>query len=611
MGSCDFYDGSPCGVACPHDVPVQAAGPPAAAVAARVGHRPGLARLLGAGAPFRAYAQQPVRQRPLHARTRLQALAASDRRRVRQGHRRTAAGMAAPVRQGRETGQGNQRLDAYRRRARSGQGHHPDRPACRLFRNHQPVLRVAASVHGHVQAAAQAGAGSPDAGRPPARPGDAGADRPVGRTCPAGGAEALRGDRHPARSGRHRRRWRVGALLRAPSLHAHAGCQPAAQDRRRSVLRCGRAPELGPRLPHPRLPARSPAARRQNCRRRPDQPGRGRHRAPLSGTVSVELQPPQAPGRRTRPLCPHRRMSAAASDTLWRPSLLPVWFSVGMLWLLHRLPQPLQDALGNILGGLLALLPGKRRHVVATNLALCFPDTPKRERDRWLRQTYQASMRAVLEHGRRGWGSGARQRRQARNDNPDAEQGKGKQPENRQAPHFVGLDMGGVRLSMDRQVASMYAPSKNPASDWLMLRGRSRFHAPVLIAKTDGIKPVLKALKAHLPFYYLPDQDQGRLNAVFVPFFGIQTATLSALPRLAKLTGAQIVPVITRQLPGGAGYRLHCYPPWENFPSDDLEADVARMNAFIEERIREMPPQYLWLHRRFKTRPEGETSLYG
>jgi KDO2-lipid IV(A) lauroyltransferase len=97
---------------------------------------------------------------------------------------------------------------------------------------------------------------------------------------------------------------------------------------------------------------------------------------------------------------------------------------------------------------------------------------------------------------------------------------------------------------------------------------------------------------------------------VFVPFFGVPAATVSALPRLAKLTGAQIVPVITRQLPGGGGYRVRFYPPWDNFPGDDLEADVARMNAFIEDRIREMPPQYQWLHRRFKTRPTGEPSLY-
>src|SRR3569623_3679011 len=114
-------------------------------------------------------------------------------------------------------------------------------------------------------------------------------------------------------------------------------------------------------------------------------------------------------------------MSAAASDNLWRPSLLPVWFSVGLLWLLHWLPLPLQGALGNILGGLLALLPGKRRHVVATNLALCFPDTPKRERDRWLRQTYQASMRAVHGPGHLRWGREARKRRQDRNNKPAAE----------------------------------------------------------------------------------------------------------------------------------------------------------------------------------------------
>jgi KDO2-lipid IV(A) lauroyltransferase len=303
-------------------------------------------------------------------------------------------------------------------------------------------------------------------------------------------------------------------------------------------------------------------------------------------------------------------MSTTTSRKLLRPALLPAWLGVAFLWLLHWLPLPLQAAIGNGLGWLLAQLPGKRRHVVATNLALCFPDTPRRERDRWLRQTYQASMRAVLEHGLLWWGSEARLRRLIRIDNPEAVMGDGIRPVIWLAPHFVGLDMGGVRLSMDRQIASMYAPARNPVSDRLMLHGRSRFFSPVLISKADGIKPVLKALKDNLPFYYLPDQDLGRLNAVFVPFFGIQAATVSALPRLARLTGAQIVPVVTRQLPGGAGYRLHFYPPWADFPGDDLEADVARMNAFIEERIHEIPPQYLWLHRRFKTRPEGEASVY-
>lgn len=298
------------------------------------------------------------------------------------------------------------------------------------------------------------------------------------------------------------------------------------------------------------------------------------------------------------------------STRLLRPSLLPMWLGVGVLWLLHWLPLSLQAALGNALGGLVALLPGRRRRIVETNLALCFPEASSSTRRRWLRQTFQASARATLEHGLLWWGSDARLRRLIRIDNPEAALGDGKRPVIWLAPHFVGLDMGGIRLTMDYQIASLYAPARNPVSDRMMLYGRSRFSSPVLISKPDGIKPVLKALKERLPFYYLPDQDQGRLNAVFVPFFGVPAATLSALPRLAKLTGAQIVPVITRQLPGGQGYAMRFYPPWNNFPSDNLEADVARMNAFVEDRIREMPPQYLWLHRRFKTRPEGAPSLY-
>jgi KDO2-lipid IV(A) lauroyltransferase len=303
-------------------------------------------------------------------------------------------------------------------------------------------------------------------------------------------------------------------------------------------------------------------------------------------------------------------MKPAASDKLFHPSLLPVWLSVGFLWLLHWLPLPLQAALGNALGWLLAMKPGRRRRIVATNLALCFPDTPEPVRRRWLRRSFQSSMRAVLEHGLLWWGSAARLRRLIRIDNPEAALGDGVRPVIWLAPHFVWLDTGGTRLSMEWRAASMYAPALNPVTDRMMRHGRSRFIPPELIPKNAGIKPVLKALKAQLPFYYLPDQDQGRHNAVFVPFFGVPAATLSTLPRLARLTNAQIVPVITRQLPWGRGYAVRFYPPWDNYPSDDLEADVARMNAFIEDRIRELPDQYLWLHRRFKTRPAGEPGLY-
>jgi len=295
---------------------------------------------------------------------------------------------------------------------------------------------------------------------------------------------------------------------------------------------------------------------------------------------------------------------------LYRPALWGVWLSVGLLWLLHWLPLPLQAALGNAAGWLLALKPGRRRNIVATNLRLCFPDAPPAVRRRWLRQTYQSSMRAVLEHGVLWWASERRLRRLVHIDNPEAALGDGTRPVIWLAPHFVGLDMGGARLAMDWTAASMYAAAKDPVSDRFMLRGRTRFRDAVLIARHEGIKTTLSIIKSGVPFYYLPDQDHGRRNAVFVPFFGIPAATVSALPRLARLTGAQVVPAITRQLPWGRGYAVRFYPPWDDYPGGDLDADVSRMNRFIEDRIREMPPQYLWLHRRFKTRPAGEARLY-
>jgi KDO2-lipid IV(A) lauroyltransferase len=121
---------------------------------------------------------------------------------------------------------------------------------------------------------------------------------------------------------------------------------------------------------------------------------------------------------------------------------------------------------------------------------------------------------------------------------------------------------------------------------------------------------VVKAMKAGRPFYYLPDMDHGRKESIFVPFFGIPTATITGLPRFARMAGAKVIPVVTRILPGGAGYEVSMGEPWADYPSGDVEADVARMNAWIEATVRTMPEQYYWVHRRFKTRPEGERSFY-
>jgi KDO2-lipid IV(A) lauroyltransferase len=154
----------------------------------------------------------------------------------------------------------------------------------------------------------------------------------------------------------------------------------------------------------------------------------------------------------------------------------------------------------------------------------------------------------------------------------------------------------------------MYSAQKNKVFDNALRRARKRYSDATLITRQQGLRPVLKALKDKKPFYYLPDMDFGAKDAVFADFFGIKTATVTALSRLAEITGAKVIPLVTRQTE--SGYEARFYPAWDNFPSGDAEADARRMNAFLEERILEMPDQYFWVHKRFKTRPPGEASFY-
>jgi KDO2-lipid IV(A) lauroyltransferase len=177
------------------------------------------------------------------------------------------------------------------------------------------------------------------------------------------------------------------------------------------------------------------------------------------------------------------------------------------------------------------------------------------------------------------------------------------------APHFVGLNLGGPAIANAFPGgASIYSKQKNPVLDRLLYRGRMRFGSPRLLARQDGMLAIVRTLREGRMFYFLPDMDFGARDAMFTPFFGVPAATVTAMPRLAKLAGAKVVPVVTRQLE--EGYEVEVYPPWEDYPTSDLEADVRRMNEFIEARVRESPEQYFWAHKRFKTRPPGEPSPY-
>jgi Kdo2-lipid IVA lauroyltransferase/acyltransferase len=284
--------------------------------------------------------------------------------------------------------------------------------------------------------------------------------------------------------------------------------------------------------------------------------------------------------------------------------LLTAWF-----WLLHWLPFPLIRLKGAMLGELLFWLVGRRRNIGLRNLQLCFPDWTEAERRRVLRRHFREMASGLLGYGILIFGSQRRLEKLIRREGLEhytaaAAQG----PVIMLAPHFLGLDYGGIRHTIDYGGASMYSAQRIGAFDSLLLRARSRFNNPRLIARHEGIRPCVRALKDGINFYYLPDQDLGPRESIFAPFFGIPTATVPALSRLAQLGRARVVPMVAEM--GWFGFTLRYYPVWENFPGESVEEDTARMNAFIEDRIREMPSQYYWLHRRFKTRPEGEASLY-
>jgi KDO2-lipid IV(A) lauroyltransferase len=284
--------------------------------------------------------------------------------------------------------------------------------------------------------------------------------------------------------------------------------------------------------------------------------------------------------------------------------------ALALVWLLHWLPLSLLAAVGRGFGRLLFALGRERREVTLTNLRLCFPQMGEDERLALAKRHFEAFGRSVLERGILWWSSKERIQRLVRIEGIEHFRTVADRPVIWLAPHFVGLDMGGVRLTTEYPLVSMYSRQKNPLVDRLLLHSRTRFGNSPMASRQDGLKPVVREMKKGLPFYYLPDMDFGARDAVFVPFFGVPAATITAMSRLAKITGAAVVPCVTRQLPGGEGYVATFHPAWQDFPSGDVEADTRRMNAFIETEVLRMPEQYFWLHKRFKTRPPGEKRVY-
>lgn len=278
------------------------------------------------------------------------------------------------------------------------------------------------------------------------------------------------------------------------------------------------------------------------------------------------------------------------------------------MWLLRFFPTCVISRVGSAVGALMFWLIPERRRVTRINLAKCFPAMSEAERERLARAHFRAFVRAFVERGVLWWAPLERIKGMVALEGVENLEAVAGKPVVVFAPHFAGLDAGVARLSLERPVASMYSRQKDPLFDRLIFRGRTRFGIR-LVSRQEGIRRSLSAIKSGALFYYLPDLDFGPKRSVFVPFFGVPAATTVGLAYIARIAAASVVPCVTRMLPGG-GYVTRFYPAWTDYPSGDDSADARRMNAFIEERVLEMPEQYHWLHKRFKTRPQGEPRFY-
>lgn len=287
--------------------------------------------------------------------------------------------------------------------------------------------------------------------------------------------------------------------------------------------------------------------------------------------------------------------------------VIAVWFALG------RLPFPLYRILAAFIAGVLTALlfvgATERRHITLTNLRMCFPKAHVIRRIAWGVQHMYFYVRTFLD---RAWLWGGPSHVVVERvvfDNPEAlRELQLNKPTIFLAPHFLGLDAAWSRLCLDMRLVTMYSNQKNPLLNNLILQGRAAYGDPVLLSRQQGIRPLISSMKQGRALYYLPDMDFGARDSVFVSFFGHQAATVTAVSRLARLLTAQVVPVTTRYSKGR--YIIHVHPPFDNYPFDDEHQSAQFMNHQIEAWVEGNITQYLWLHKRFKTRPNGESRIY-
>ena len=285
---------------------------------------------------------------------------------------------------------------------------------------------------------------------------------------------------------------------------------------------------------------------------------------------------------------------------------------IGLLRAVYRLPLGVQAAIGQGVGALMHALAGSRRRIALRNVALCFPHLDAVGRRRLVREHFGWLGRSLIERGLLWYAPVERLKQLIHVEGDVTLAERSERPVMWLVPHFVGLDVAGVatQLFQKQKVGSIYQAQSNPVWDAEIRKGRLRFNQGEVFPRSESSLPLVRAIRRGWAFFNLPDMDFGLREAAFVPFFDVPAATLLAPSKMARALNMVVQPVVAEMLPGGRGYKVKFLPAWDDWPTDNPEADAARMNRWIEEQIRHCPAQYLWVHKRFKTRPEGQKSLY-
>ncbi|PIB44663.1 lipid A biosynthesis lauroyl acyltransferase [Pseudomonas sp. 2822-15] len=296
----------------------------------------------------------------------------------------------------------------------------------------------------------------------------------------------------------------------------------------------------------------------------------------------------------------------------FHPRFWLLWLGLGLLWLMTQLPYRALLTIGRLLGAGMYRVAADRRRIAARNLELCFPEKSAKERKRLLKENFASTGIAFFEMAMSWWWPKSRLARLAHVEGLEHLKqahldGKGVIL---MALHFTTLEIGAALLGQKHTIDGMYREHGNPLFDFIQRRGRERHNLDSLAVERDDVRGMLKLLRSGRAIWYAPDQDYGAKQSIFVPLFGIQAATVTATSKFARLGKALVMPFTQERLADGSGYRLVIHPPLSDFPGESDEVDCLRINQWVEASVRECPEQYLWTHRRFKSRPPGEAKLY-